>query len=729
MTGTYSPINQELEGNVAALHNFSDQSSVDRDEEKQPNLQNNASIEELVDEAAYSVPVELQRKSWNVKQETNSGVDDDKVEKAWYDVSRIVLRYDENKVQDCKEDMDTLLVFAGLFSAVMTAFNIEYYKVLQQDPVETTQAILLQISQQLSNSNQSTSSSFTGSLGMSTSSNSRPPSAVQINALWFLSLVASLITASLGILVKQWLREYVVHENLSPRAHIRIRHFRSEGLLRFQVFEIAALLPLLLQLALLLFFLGLAFFLVDLDPVLGWIISPFLVVWIVLFTATSLGPAFFPQCPYKTPFLKEILRPLRKIIYSLATIITVAFKFRRHRNSSEVTASESLWKQYLADLSRSVRYIKQQVGYFFYLLSWPYRRICDHDIVSEFQEMLFAYRKIHPDNNETLARSDATLDIPALVAADSIFMDDNFLDTSIQCLSEEGLGGTMFFVHSILQHRLNLSPRDTLGSWRISNPDNIGHEKHISTESLNKLRSIILDALIDFIDVVEVTISGNPVLPGRIYDALAFVTAPWYKTRHQELGEINSRLLDMSDHSALQVLANLCKRLINVTYLDYIKIKTSSALVNTVSAATALLEIYRSNLPTQSNEEFVEGQIPNDTYYPDDLCYIVLSLLDHSDTSLLSKHREMLKELQTTFSSTITHMKSKNPEKIFIYCAMEDVTHQPCDLLWSLDEKVEGIVEDSFISTLEDLRRRAFRKTQQHSNAGSALESSDSEGR
>ncbi|KAI0784755.1 hypothetical protein C8Q75DRAFT_697081, partial [Abortiporus biennis] len=237
-----------------------------------------------------------------------SGVDDDKVEKAWYDVSRIVLRYDENKVQDCKEDMDTLLVFAGLFSAVMTAFNIEYYQVLQQDPVKTTQAILLQISQQLSNSNQSTSSSFTGSSGIGTSSNSRPPSAVQINALWFLSLVASLITASLGILVKQWLREYVVHDNLSPRAHIRIRHFRSEGLLRFQVFEIAALLPLLLQLALLLFFLGLAFFLVDLDPVLGWIISPFLVVWIVLFTATSLGPAFFPQCPYKTPFLKEILR-------------------------------------------------------------------------------------------------------------------------------------------------------------------------------------------------------------------------------------------------------------------------------------------------------------------------------------------------------------------------------------------------------------------------------------
>ncbi|KAI0649471.1 hypothetical protein C8Q79DRAFT_876040, partial [Trametes meyenii] len=58
--------------------------------------------------------------------------------------------YDEAMVRGWKEEIDTLLVFAGLFSAVVTAFNIEAYHLLQEDPSETSVRILQQISQQLS---------------------------------------------------------------------------------------------------------------------------------------------------------------------------------------------------------------------------------------------------------------------------------------------------------------------------------------------------------------------------------------------------------------------------------------------------------------------------------------------------------------------------------------------------------------------------------------------------
>ncbi|CAL1716752.1 unnamed protein product [Somion occarium] len=67
----------------------------------------------------------------------------------WTKVAKILREYDEEKIKDCKEDIDTLLVFAGLFSAVMTAFVIESYKTLQQDPADAAVLLLLQISQQL----------------------------------------------------------------------------------------------------------------------------------------------------------------------------------------------------------------------------------------------------------------------------------------------------------------------------------------------------------------------------------------------------------------------------------------------------------------------------------------------------------------------------------------------------------------------------------------------------
>ena len=97
-----------------------------------------------------------------------------------------------------------------------------------------------------------------------------PRSFVRINTLWSCSLTISLITASIGILVKQWFHEFLAQDTQDPQFRIRIRFFRSKGLDKWQVFQIAAALPLLLQVALLLFFIGLSEFLRELNPVVGW---------------------------------------------------------------------------------------------------------------------------------------------------------------------------------------------------------------------------------------------------------------------------------------------------------------------------------------------------------------------------------------------------------------------------------------------------------------------------
>ena len=174
----------------------------------------------------------------------------------------------------------------------------------------------MQISAQLA------SLSITNSLVNSTASKfspapfSAPRSFVRINTLWSCSLTISLITASIGILVKQWFHEFMAQDTQDPQFRIRIRFFRSEGLDKWQVFQIAAALPLLLQIALLLFFIGLSEYLRELNPIVGWATTGTILAWLAVFVFTTLAPILSSQCPYRTPILKQFLQYLRSTTQS-----------------------------------------------------------------------------------------------------------------------------------------------------------------------------------------------------------------------------------------------------------------------------------------------------------------------------------------------------------------------------------------------------------------------------
>lgn len=135
---------------------------------------------------------------------------------------------------------------------------------------------------------------------------------VQVNALWFASLICSLVTASLGMLVKQWLREYLGGDYYSPQARLRVRQFRHEGIAAWNVFDIAAVLPLLLQVSLGLFFLGLCIFTRSVNHAVGWTSIPLVSAWLLVLLLTTIAPAFSARCPYKVTFLISALRIIRK---------------------------------------------------------------------------------------------------------------------------------------------------------------------------------------------------------------------------------------------------------------------------------------------------------------------------------------------------------------------------------------------------------------------------------
>ena len=103
---------------------------------------------------------------------------------------------------------------------------------------------------------------------------------------------------------------------------LKLRFFREAGIERWKVFAIASALPLLLQLALLFFFVGLALFFQQLDTIVAWFTTGTAILWLVSLLFATITLTFSSQCPYKTPFLKDTISRLRVAIVALPGTIT-----------------------------------------------------------------------------------------------------------------------------------------------------------------------------------------------------------------------------------------------------------------------------------------------------------------------------------------------------------------------------------------------------------------------
>ncbi|ESK93440.1 hypothetical protein Moror_1721 [Moniliophthora roreri MCA 2997] len=124
-------------------------------------------------------------------------------------------------VKNWRDDIDTLLVFAGLLSAVVTVFTIESYQWLSEDPNDATVALLTRISLQL-NGSQST---LPERLAFAAD-----PSSIRINCFWFLSFIFNLTSALFGLLCKQWIQEHQRDtQTRTPGEALALRQLRRES--------------------------------------------------------------------------------------------------------------------------------------------------------------------------------------------------------------------------------------------------------------------------------------------------------------------------------------------------------------------------------------------------------------------------------------------------------------------------------------------------------------------
>ncbi|TDL15612.1 hypothetical protein BD410DRAFT_902506 [Rickenella mellea] len=229
----------------------------------------------------------------------NINVEEDHGSNLWQLYVERAEKYDKDLVETWRDDMDSLLIFAALFSSCISAFVIESYRSLQQDSGDVIVSILLQISQQLANGTGLRAAAVTPPFGPDSKN-------VTINVFWFLSLAFSLVCSLAAVMVRQWARKYlVVSKRDSNPSYRASRHqIAFHGMQSWKMDTIVEMIPVLLHISLALFCAGLVLFLRLVNAEVQWCLIYFVSTAGSIYILLTITPNIFPRCPFKTPFTR-----------------------------------------------------------------------------------------------------------------------------------------------------------------------------------------------------------------------------------------------------------------------------------------------------------------------------------------------------------------------------------------------------------------------------------------
>ncbi|KAG8938246.1 hypothetical protein FRC03_007479, partial [Tulasnella sp. 419] len=238
----------------------------------------------------------------------------------WTTYDRVASAYDRELLDAWNKSLDVLLIFAGLFSAINTAFIMEAYKGLRPDPAEMTNTLLrLLISHRHDNITLSTEELNAEYPAIST---------IPINSLFFSSLTFSLLATLGAVSAKQWLTEYTnVGAMNAVNIQGRRRQQKYRGLKAWRLRLIIEILPMLLQLSLLLFLIGVVHFLWTLDHEVATIQLILSGGGVVAYLITLIIGILNPESPFQTPFSKYFPPYFARFRRTLQSIPQISYGF------------------------------------------------------------------------------------------------------------------------------------------------------------------------------------------------------------------------------------------------------------------------------------------------------------------------------------------------------------------------------------------------------------------
>ncbi|KAJ3541667.1 hypothetical protein NMY22_g3802 [Coprinellus aureogranulatus] len=210
-------------------------------------------------------------------------------------------KYDKNRCDVWKEEIDNVLIFAALFSAIVTAFTLDASKRLEVDQQESTATLLFLVHQQLDSIARQNTTTLPDLIANPASTFQIPPYAVHINVCWYLSLTLSLMTAVLGILCLQWLREHRRDTSAPAEDVFFLRFHRIRAMDHWKVSALIGSLPVLLLASLFLFLSGLAVYLWTINRSVAIAASIAIGSTISILLITSTLPVMKRGCVFRSP--------------------------------------------------------------------------------------------------------------------------------------------------------------------------------------------------------------------------------------------------------------------------------------------------------------------------------------------------------------------------------------------------------------------------------------------
>ncbi|KAI0821722.1 hypothetical protein BC628DRAFT_1287219, partial [Trametes gibbosa] len=224
----------------------------------------------------------------------------------WSDVATKASTFGDDLVNRWNREIDIYLLFAGLFSSILTAFNVQSYQLLQPGGPDATVQALERIALQLHSFSISypfVNSRHPGGPVLRDAVGGSPSvarSAIWLNILWFSGLILSLTSALIGIVAKQWLSEYsAVSGNSRDKA--RLRQYLAKNLVKWRVGDIILFIPILLVLSLAFFLAGLLVLLWTLHQSVATVASVLVAIVAAFTIGVAILPVFSVSCAYLSP--------------------------------------------------------------------------------------------------------------------------------------------------------------------------------------------------------------------------------------------------------------------------------------------------------------------------------------------------------------------------------------------------------------------------------------------
>ncbi|KAF9782346.1 hypothetical protein BJ322DRAFT_215753 [Thelephora terrestris] len=215
----------------------------------------------------------------------------------FYDkVQRQATDHDRDFIKKYDDDLSTTLIFAGLFSAVASAFIVSVETSLQPDYTQLSYTVLtLMANISLGHTPPDPSAAFPQWTGPD-------PATVHVQAILYSSLAASLLAALIAMLGKQWLNRYSQDElrgSIIDRGRYRQRKINGMKNWRFDL--VMECLPLMLQAALLLLGCALSKYLFTINKAVAGVAVGFTSFGVLFYLLIVSAATLSYNCPFQTP--------------------------------------------------------------------------------------------------------------------------------------------------------------------------------------------------------------------------------------------------------------------------------------------------------------------------------------------------------------------------------------------------------------------------------------------